>query len=1018
MPTISPVFRITVGLLLLTISILLIGDMLGLVPNQNQSKIDARKTMAESLAIQVSSEVAQGRIENAKALLEVIVKRNDDIRSAALRENSKKIVMQTEKHAAYWVMQEDDRSTITNVQVPIFEKDKRWGALEVSFTPLDATWVTIFKGQSFITMLLFLATSGLITYWLYLKRVLKELDPSAVIPDRVRTALDVLTEGLVILDKSERIVFTNKAFRQKSVLSEEELIGKSFSSLAWEMEKDSQNMKNKKFPWSYYFETKEIPPQSQLKFNVSNDETLTLDINIAPILAPNQKVKGVVVTIDDITELEKKNSELAYLIESLAKSKEEISRQNLELIELATRDPLTSLLNRRSLFEGFNSLLAEAKAQAQEISCIILDIDHFKSVNDNYGHGVGDNVIKLLATILQESVRENDLAGRYGGEEFVVVLPGMSEAEAAKVAERIRLRICQEVHAGIPEGLSLSSSFGVACTTSGVWQSDILIDMADKALYVAKESGRNRVIRHSQLQSDGTVSVATIEKPAVSQTTSVTKVTQPKESTQSKIIEPKSIDKPQASDHTSVLSRVVIMDRLLQSIKHANRYKHNVIVLTIHIETFKEISNTHGFHAAEKVRKIAYDRLKNSLRASDSLTTETDADNHTELSRIEDNEFIAILSGLKDPAAATWIAERMLEVLSEPIEIEGDEIVLSAKAGGSVYPADGERPETLLKNSSMALQKVMKESTLSFLFYDEEMNAKSKYELELKSQLHQALKREEFYLDYQPILNLKAGKVEKFESLIRWKHPKFGLVSPEDFIQVAEKSGLIKEIGKWIFDKAARQLKAWQMNGYPSMKMTINLSAVQFNAPNLAEEIIDMVQEIGVSPKSIVLELTETVLLTDYSKIAQTLLKLDAIGFKIALDDFGTGYSSIEHLQKFPISLIKIDRSLMADFPNDTQDISIVSTLIDLAHNLGISVITEGVENASQLALLRDLGCEEIQGYYINRPLSVKEANEFLRSNSAQQIMKKLNMHKQKTEPVSLGISLSEILNTPENVEL
>lgn len=1019
MPTISPIFRITIGLLLLTISLLLIGDMLGLVPNQNQSKIDARKIMAESLAIQVSSEVGEGRIENAIELLEIIVKRNEDIQSMGLRENSKKIIMQTDEHKLYWLNTEDDRSTLTNVQVPIFGRDGRWGALEISFTPLNGFWSNIFEGRSFITMLLFLFVTGFITYWFYLKRVLKELDPSAVIPDRVRSALDTLIEGLVILDKSERIIFTNASFRKKLGLSEEEVVGKRFSSLAWEVEKDPLTLQDKKFPWSVYFETKEVPTQEQLKLKVSNDEILTLDVNIAPITAPDQKVKGIIVTVGDVTELEKKNSELAYLLKSLEKSKEEISRQNLELMELATRDPLTNLLNRRALFEGFNNLLVEARNQDTIISCMILDIDHFKSVNDNYGHAVGDIVIKLLAKILQESVRENDLVGRYGGEEFVVVLPGMDESGAAEVAERIRLSIFEEEHEDIPDGLIVASSFGVVSTACDVWQSDTLIDLADKALYVAKETGRNRVICHSHLNSEGTALIATEDRPTVSR-----KVV-PKTDTQvEKIIKPKEI-KPEPKvispdisletfDMVSVLSRVVILDRLLQAIKLAKRNDTNLIVLTIYIESIKDISNVHGYAVAEKLRKIIFERLTEIFRSSDSVIPETNSGKNIGLSRSEDGEFVAILTEIEQPTVSTWIVERMLKDLAVPIEIDGHEIVLSVRVGGSVYPGDGEYPEELLVNSSMALQKVTKENVDSFLFYDEDMNIQSKYELELKSQLHQALEREELYLVFQPIINLKTGKVEKFESLLRWKHPRFGLVSPEDFIQVAEESGIIKEIGKWSIEKSCRQLKTWQMEGHPSMKMTINLSAVQFNQPNLAEDIIDIVNKVGVSSKSIVLELTETVLLKKFNHVVETLFKLDAMGFKIALDDFGTGYSSIEHLQKFPISFIKIDRALMVDFPNDIHDISIVSTLIDLSHNLGISVITEGVENESQLAVLRDLGCEEIQGYFISRPLSVKDANEFLKSKSTQQIINKVNMHKHEFELVRSNVSLSEILNVPD----
>ena len=998
MINISPVTRITAGLLLLTISILLIGDMLGLVPNQDQSKINSRKTMSESLAIQVSSEVGAGRIDNALALLDIIVKRNKEITSVALRAKSGEIFMQTDEHDLFWEQRDDDHSTVTNVQVPIFNESERWGTLEISFKALDSVWSNLLKGRSFIAMLLFIVVFGFFTYWLFLRRVLSELDPSSVIPDRVRSALDMLSEGLVILDTSERIIFINESFKKKLGMQENKLIGKSLSTLSWEEEDhDGSALKNTKMPWSILFETEEVPPLKHLKLKTTENEILTLDISIAPIKAPDQKIKGAVVTIDDMTEIEKKNKELTLILAKLEKSQEEISRQNIELTKLATRDPLTDLFNRRSLFESMNSLLIETRTQRDVLSCIMLDIDHFKLVNDNYGHAVGDKVIQIFAKILQDAIRPSDIVGRYGGEEFVIILASTEEAQAAETAERIRATVNTTRSSELPEGLIIASSFGVSSTVGDVWQSDRLVDNADKCLYVAKQTGRNKVVCYSKIDDDSSEAKESVENSTIAR--------QPE--SRNELNEEISETPLEAYDMVEVLGRTVILDRLLQALKLASRDDGNsVTILTINIDTVKPINYIHSYASSEKLKKIAFERLVDIFRSSDSVTV----DSSNSLYRSADSEFTAILSGIKQANITTWVVNRMQEELSKPVEIDGNEIVITATVGGSLYPTDGKLPEELLTNSSIALQKANREGPGTFFFYDNEINTLCKYELEVESQLHQALQRDELYLDFQPIISMKTGEVDTLEALVRWKHPELGLVTPDAFLEVAENAGIIKKIGTWIIKKACQQLKVWQ-NTRPNLKMSINLSSIQFNQAHLAEDIIDLVKSTGVSPDSIVFELTEKILLKEYAHITKIIFELDSVGFKIALDDFGTGYSSIDYLRKFPISFIKIDRSLMTGFPTSIQDISIVSALISLSRELGILVIAEGVEEESQLMALRDLECDEAQGYFISRPLSVSNATEFLKAATTKQMMKRINMSRNILEQNTSNISLNEVVN-------
>ncbi len=1014
MPTISPIIRITVGLLLLTVSILLVGDMLGLVPNQNEAKIEARKTMSESLAIQISAEVGSGRMIYAISLLKALVKRNDDILSIGLRDSSKKLILETKGHQKYWENIEDDKSTLNNVKVPIFGEKGRWGTLEVSYKPFGSLLEDLLAGRSLVTMILFIIFSGFLAYWLFLKRVLSELDPGSVVPDRVRSALDTLIEGLVILDPSERIIFVNAAFQKKIALSEKELLGKNLSDLSWEVNESALTLESKKMPWTILFETQEIPVLKHLKFRLKDDELLTFNVNVAPIKEPNQKMKGAIVTIDDVTELEKKNRELAETLQKLEITKEEISRQNLELVELATKDPLTGLLNRRALFESFDSLLVEARNSADIVSCIILDIDHFKLVNDTYGHGVGDEVIRIFARILQEGVGAHDLVGRYGGEEFVIVFPGLTEEEAAKEADVIRIKVCEKVHDGLPEGLWIASSFGAASTLSDEWKSDNLIDFADRALYVAKDTGRNKVVRYSQM--DQVQTSEEVSKPAVSR---VEKPKQEKAPTQEnlKLSEVELINEDgeiplETFDMVNILSRTVILDRLTQAMKLVSRNEMTLTVLTIVIDNIQSVSNALGYASAEKLRKIVYERLVDIFRSSDSVVPEISIRKKVGLSRTSDSEFIAILPGIEQPSVTTWVVNRMLKDLAQPIIIDANEIIVTASVGGSVYPIDTQNAEELIINSNIALQKAKQVQRGSFLFYNEEMNALCKYELEVESQLHQALKREEFFLNYQPIISAKTGRVEKFEALLRWKHPKLGLVSPDSFVEIAENAGIIKEISTWIVMKSLYQLKKWHESGFEHLKISINLSAVEFNNPELAEDIISIAQQVGVKASSVVLEMTETVLLKQHDDVHTILNKLDSAGFQIALDDFGTGYSSLEYLRKFPISIIKIDRSLINDFPESTHELSIVSALVDLAQNLNMSVIAEGVEKETQLKGLIDIECNEIQGYIMSRPLLAQDTLKYLESTHSRKMVRRLS-GSSKFENGGKGDALLDVLNSP-----
>lgn len=494
----SPVIRLTFGLVLLTISLLLLGDLLGLISKTDQTERNARKSVAEIMAIHVSTDLSRGSVNTVFESMKELRERNEHILSVGLKRADGDLVAAVGDHKSHWKSPGNDVSTITHIQVPIFSNLSRWGVLEVLFVPLDSTFAHFFGGKgSVIALLLFVAVFGFAAYWLFLNRALAELDPSAVVPERVRTALDVLTEGLVILDPKGRIMLANLAFCERIGTPLEMLTGKSLDRFDWVSERWAHADKQRALPWAEQLPQDGHVASRPLKLSRGSDEMLSFAVSVASIKATNGQSRGLIVTFNDLTELEHKHQDLQFTLAQLEQSQDEIKIQNAELQILATCDPLTGVLNRRSFFEGLDALIELADPQSKPLSCIMVDLDHFKSINDNFGHATGDVVIKLLADIMKQHAREGDLVARYGGEEFCIALPDTKESCAAQVAERIRLEIFKEDHKELQKMFRVSGSLGVS-SFQGQENSSALIDLADKALYVAKEGGRNKVVCWSE----------------------------------------------------------------------------------------------------------------------------------------------------------------------------------------------------------------------------------------------------------------------------------------------------------------------------------------------------------------------------------------------------------------------------------------------------------------------------------------------------------------------------------------
>jgi predicted signal transduction protein with EAL and GGDEF domain len=363
----------------------------------------------------------------------------------------------------------------------------------------------------------------------------------------------------------------------------------------------------------------------------------------------------------------------------------------------------------------------------------------------------------------------------------------------------------------------------------------------------------------------------------------------------------------------------------------------------------------------DSLLKAVAQRLTACVRATDTV------------SRQGGDEFVIMLSELLHVEDASGCAEKILQAIQLPYLIDTDEINITASIGIAVYPADGIGPEALLRNADLAMYEAKERGRNNSQFYRIDLNSNASERQSLNSSLRHAIQRDEFTLHYQPIINLSTGRIAGAEALIRWRHPTRGVIAPTQFISIAEESGLIVPIGRWVLREACRQAKAWQDAGLPLIRLAVNISAVELRSKDFVEGMKTILADTRFDPRCLELELTETFLMQDSKSTADVLGALKELGLKLALDDFGTGYSSLTYMRRFPIDTLKIDRSFVRNLTTDADDASIVSAVINMGKSLHMSVVAEGVETRDQLLFLQEHGCPEAQGYCFSYPLSARK---------------------------------------------
>jgi diguanylate cyclase (GGDEF)-like protein len=402
---------------------------------------------------------------------------------------------------------------------------------------------------------------------------------------------------------------------------------------------------------------------------------------------------------------------------------------------------------------------------------------------------------------------------------------------------------------------------------------------------------------------------------------------------------------------------MLLNDRVNQAIVFAPRVNKKVAVLFLDLDGFKHINDSLGHPIGDKLLQSIAKRLVKCVRATDTV------------SRQGGDEFVVLLSEMEQSEDAAITARRMLQTVAEAHSVDAHDLYVTASIGVSVYPDDGVDAETLIKNADMAMYQAKENGRQSYQFFKPAMNVRAVARQSIEESLRRALERQEFALVYQPKVSLKTGEITGAEALLRWTHPTRGPISPAKFIPVAEDSGLILPIDRWVLREACKQTRAWADSGLPQVAISVNVSAMEFRNEKFLEGIFAILKETGLNPRLLELELTESVLMKRPAATESILKALRAKGVQLSVDDFGTGYSSLSYLRKFSMDALKIDQSFVRQITTAPDEASIVTAMISMARSLNLRVVAEGVESQKELAFLQARECDEAQGYYFGRPV-------------------------------------------------
>ncbi|HQN65393.1 MAG TPA: EAL domain-containing protein [Methylophilus sp.] len=431
---------------------------------------------------------------------------------------------------------------------------------------------------------------------------------------------------------------------------------------------------------------------------------------------------------------------------------------------------------------------------------------------------------------------------------------------------------------------------------------------------------------------------------------------------------------------THLPNRESYIGRLDWALKYAKRYGSTGAVLQLNLNRFKNINDALGPTAGDRLLKMVADRLQDTLRKSDLIARIQEESSETTLSRIGGDEFSVLLPVIAHPEDAAVAAQRIQKQLESPFQIGDREVYVSCHIGISVFPNDGTAKDAIMHAAGASLHQAKLEGKNGYKFYSGKLNEKAVHRLAMENEMHKALAENQFEVHYQPKIDFNTGNVIGAEALIRWHHPQNGPISPAEFIPIAEETGLILKIGDWIIREVCRQISEWKATGLTPPRIAINVSSLQFRQPRFLEQLQSILESTQVESRFLGIELTESTLMGNTIEVASLFSQLRGMGIKIAIDDFGTGYSSLSHLKKLPLDELKIDRSFVIGIGKEKDTEAIIMAIVSMAHNLGLSVIAEGVETKEHVKFLAGIGCDGYQGFLFSKPVAAPEFYDILSS--------------------------------------
>lgn len=689
--------HIGASLVLLSLCSLFLTDLLGFRDDGRASVSESRKMLAESTAMQLSTLASiedEGAIDYVVATL---VTRSTDIQAVSL------VLANGVEQAQYGeeslVQRLASISTLSRISVPIFKDREVWGELRLVFAPVGSLMKSMLG-------VLFFVGSSLLGYTLLLNKAFIQLDPNRAVPSRVDTAFNLFAAGVIILDDQLRVIMANQAACDMGSCERDFLLGTSLADWPWQANSDWEE------PWAATLNSGITISDQPVRLVQSADVTRLIMVSCAPVGDETQGARGVMVTLDDVSSIERKNNELGATLKELRASQVVISAKNKELERLATTDALTGISNRRVLMESLVREFERAKADQTQLACIMTDIDHFKNVNDTYGHGVGDDVIRAVAETLSAACSDQQVVGRYGGEEFVLILPGLDAEQAAELGEQVRAAIVLLAASSQLAVTTLSSSFGVADMSSGALDANSLVDLADQALYVAKQGGRNRVCIYDETQSAANADATP------------------------HVIEPVLIDSPEGrleqldtllklrdweiqtlheyDDLMGTPMRTLFLHTLQAELVRATHATEHVGVLSFELRNIDQLVLRFGYIATDRLLVAVVDRLQQGLRKTDLITNISAEHN---LSRITSNEFGILLSEIKEVSEVMVIVSRLKLLILQPFVLADEKVDVGVNIGISLsLQGAGTASDLLLQANEARIRASAKADNVSHAF--------------------------------------------------------------------------------------------------------------------------------------------------------------------------------------------------------------------------------------------------------------------------------------------------------------